>query len=40
LRRVDGESGGDQAHYVSVMGQELGETFLELMQDAARLHLK
>ena len=26
--------------YVSVMRQELGETFLELMQDVARLHLK
>ena len=25
---------------VSEMGQELGKTFLELMQDAARLHLK
>jgi hypothetical protein len=29
-----------KAGYVSVMGSELGETFHELIQDAARLHLK
>jgi hypothetical protein len=27
-------------NYVSLMGAPLGEVFYELMQDAARLHLK
>jgi hypothetical protein len=29
-----------RANYVAVMKQPLGEDFAELMQDAARLHLK